>query len=52
MVLCIEKDKLLDEINQSSKNNYSDKWYKLGKYLYVPLAIVLTFLALIFKMSF
>ena len=48
----LKKDKLLDEINQSSKNNYSDKWYKLGKYLYVPLAIVLTLLALIFKMSF
>lgn len=48
----LKKDMLLKEINLSSKKKYGDKWYKIGKYLYVPLAIILTLLALIFKISF
>lgn len=48
----LKKDKLLDEINLNSKRKYSDLWHGLGKYLYVPLAIILTLLALIFKISF
>lgn len=48
----LKKDDLLDEINQSSSKIYGEKWYKAGKYLYVPIAIILTMLALIFKVSF
>ena len=48
----LKKDMLLNEINLSSKNKYGNKWHKIGKFIYVPLAIVLTFLALIFKISF
>lgn len=48
----LKKDDLLDEINQSSSKIYGEKWYKTGKYLYVPIAIILTILALIFKVSF
>lgn len=48
----LKKEMLLKEINLSSKKKYGDKWYKIGKFLYVPLAIILTLLALIFKISF
>ncbi len=48
----LKKDKLLAEINKSSKKTYGDKWYKIGKYVYVPIAVVLTLIALIFKISF
>ena len=48
----LKKDMLLNEINLSSKNKYGNRWHKIGKFVYVPLAIVLTFLALIFKISF
>lgn len=48
----LKKDDLLDEINLSSSKIYGEKWYKTGKYLYVPIAIILTMLALIFKVSF
>lgn len=48
----LQKDKLLDEINQSAKRNYGQKWYKIGKYVYVPIALTITILALVFKISF
>ena len=48
----LKKDLLLDEINLSSKKKYGKKWHRLGKYVYVPIAILLTLLALIFKISF
>ena len=48
----LQKDKLLAEINQSSKRNYGKNWYKIGKYIYVPIAITITILALVFKISF
>ncbi|WP_296143076.1 sodium-dependent transporter [uncultured Anaerococcus sp.] len=48
----LKKDLLINEINLSSKNKHSKIWYKMGKYIYVPLAIILTSLALIFKISF
>lgn len=48
----LQKDKLLAEINQSAKRNYGQKWYKIGKYIYVPIAITITILALVFKISF
>lgn len=48
----LQKDKLLAEINQSAKRNYGQKWYKIGKYIYVPIALTITILALEFKISF
>lgn len=48
----LKKDKLLAEINQPSKRNYGQKWYKIGRYIYVPIAVIITILALVFKISF
>lgn len=48
----LNKDKLLAEINRSSKRNYGQKWYKIGRYVYVPIAVIITILALVFKISF
>ena len=46
------KDKLIREINQGSSKKYGDSWYKIGKYLYTPIAIILCLIALVFKVSF
>lgn len=46
------KDKLLKEINLSAKKTYGDSWYKIGKFAYTPIAIILCILALVFKISF
>ncbi|WP_394271443.1 sodium-dependent transporter [Anaerococcus nagyae] len=48
----LKKDLLLKEINLNSKHKYKERWYRLGKYVYVPISILLTLLALIFKVSF
>ncbi|MDU2353506.1 MAG: sodium-dependent transporter, partial [Anaerococcus sp.] len=48
----LKKDLLLKEINLNSKHKYKEIWYRLGKYVYVPISILLTLLALIFKISF
>ena len=46
------KDKLIREINQGSSKKYGDRWYKIGKYIYTPIAIILCLIALVFKVSF
>ena len=46
------KDKLLNEINKASKKKYGETWFRLGKYVYVPIAVLLTILALFFKVTF
>lgn len=48
----LAKDKLIGEINQGSEKQYGDRWYKIGKYIYTPIAIILCVIALIFKVSF
>ena len=48
----LAKDKLIGEINQGSESKYGDRWYKIGKYIYTPIAIILCVIALIFKVSF
>lgn len=48
----LAKDKLIGEINQSSSKKYGQTWYKIGKYIYTPIAIILCLIALIFKISF
>ena len=48
----LKKDLLLSEINKASRKKYGDGWYKLGKYIYVPLTIILTVLALALQIAF
>ncbi len=48
----MDHKELLDEINTSSAKVYGDTWYFLGKYLYVPAAIILCAIALINKVAF
>ena len=48
----LKKDLLLSEINKASRKKYGDGWYKLGKYIYVPLTIILTILALVLQVAF
>ena len=48
----LAKDKLIGEINQGASKKYGQTWYKIGKYIYTPIAIILCLIALIFKISF
>lgn len=48
----MKKDDLLDEINKGSPVTRGNLWYRLGKYVYVPLAVVLCLIALFKQISF
>lgn len=48
----MDKNALLNEINTGSKKKYTKTWYYLGKFIYVPMAIILCFVALYFKIAF
>lgn len=48
----LKKEELLEEINTSSKKKYGDLWYNIGRYLYVPFAIIICFIALAYKVAF
>lgn len=48
----LRKEELLGEINTGSKRKYGDKWIFVGKYIYVPIALILCFVALVFKITF
>ncbi len=48
----LKKDKLLGAINLGSKKEYGDTWYNIGKFIYVPLAVILCLIAIVFKISF
>lgn len=48
----MDKNALLDEINTGSKIKYTKTWYYLGKYIYVPMAAILCFVALYYKIAF
>lgn len=48
----LKKEELLGEINTGSKKKYGDKWIFVGKYIYVPIAVILCFVALVFKITF
>lgn len=47
-----KKEELLDEVNQGAEKKISNKWYRLGRYVYVPIALILSVLALVFKVTF
>ena len=48
----MKKDELLEAVNCGSKKNRGTLWYSIGRYLYVPLAIVLCAVALFKHISF
>lgn len=48
----LKKDKLLEEINTGSSKKYGNAWIFIGKYIYVPIALILCFVALVFKITF
>lgn len=48
----MDADALVDEINSGSKVKRSKRWYYLGKFIYVPMAVILCFIALYFRIAF
>lgn len=48
----IKKEKLLEEVNKSVGYKYGKTWYYTGKFIFVPLAIALCFIALRYHISF
>lgn len=48
----MDRDALIGEINTGSKKTYTKTWYYLGKFIYVPMAMILCFVALYFKIAF
>lgn len=48
----IKKEELLDEVNKTTKGKYGSAWYYTGKFIFVPLAIALCFIALKYHISF
>ena len=48
----MKKEDLLEEINKNAKHKHGDGWYKLGKFLYVPLALILCIIAIRYQISF
>lgn len=48
----MDKNALINEINTGSKKKYTKTWYYLGKFIYVPMAAILCFVALYFKIAF
>lgn len=43
----LDKKTLIEEINLGSTKRYGDSWYRIGKYLYTPLVIVICLLTII-----
>ena len=48
----MKKSDLLDEINKGTPNPHGTLWYSAGRYLYVPCALILCFVALFMKVAF
>ena len=48
----MKKQDLLDEINKGDGKKYGKVWYLLGRYLYVPCALILCCVALFMKVAF
>ena len=43
----LDKKRLIDEINLGSSRKYGERWYRIGKYLYTPLVIVICLITII-----
>lgn len=48
----MKKSDLLEEVNKARKTPVSDTWYYIGKFIYVPFALVLCIIALYKGISF
>ena len=48
----MKKDELLAAVNTGSKRQRGTLWYSVGRYIYVPLAIILCCVALFMKVAF
>lgn len=48
----MKKEDLLEEINKGANKKYGNFWYGVGKFLYVPFAIILCCVALFMKVAF
>lgn len=48
----MKKDDLLFEINKGSEKKQGNLWYNVGRYVYVPFAIILCCVALFMKVAF
>lgn len=48
----MKKDELLNAVNLGSKRSHGKLWYGVGRYVYVPIAIILCAVALIMGISF
>ena len=48
----MKRDDLMDEVRQGAKKPPSPLWYNLGRYVYVPCAVILCLVALFLKVAF
>ena len=48
----MKKDELLNAVNLGSRRSRGKLWYGVGRYVYVPIAIILCAVALIMGISF
>ncbi|MBE7015253.1 MAG: sodium-dependent transporter [Ruminococcaceae bacterium] len=48
----MKKDVLMSEINKGTKKPHGDFWYNMGRFVYVPFAIILCMVALFMKVAF
>lgn len=48
----MDKDDLINEVNRGASKKVSNTWYYVGKFIYVPAAVILTFIALYYKVAF
>lgn len=48
----MKKEDLLDEVNKGAAKKQGDTWYNIGKFVYVPLAVILCVIALVTKTAF
>ena len=48
----MKKDELLDAVNTGSSKKRGTLWYSIGRYVYVPLAVILCCVALFMQVAF
>ena len=48
----MKKDELLDAVNTGSSKKRGNLWYSIGRYVYVPLAVILCCVALFMQVAF
>lgn len=48
----LKKDVLLEEVNRGAEKKHGEFWYFVGRYVYVPFALILCCVALFMKVAF